>query len=168
MFKKLLLVLIGVILSINMAWAAATVTDTVYGYSITGSNVATSIIADTWVTATAYIPDNKIIYSGLIYRCLIAHTSGTFDTNLAAGKWVALTYATFWANGIGQNAATATDKTTFTAGISGASSTRIASFAILNTDTKIFSGDGLELINPQVTLGASTDIIYIYTTNQNF
>ena len=166
--KKLLFVILGVILSINMAWAAATVTQTVYGYSITGSNVATSIIADTWVTSTAYIPDNKVVYSGLIYRCLVAHTSGTFATDLAAGDWVALTYATFWVNGIGQKAAGATDTTSFTAGISGASSTRIASFAILNTDTKIFTGDGLELINPQVTLGASTDIIYIYTNNKNF
>jgi hypothetical protein len=44
--------------------------------------------ADDWVTATAYIVGDHVIHSTYIYYCLIAHTSGTFATDLAASKWV--------------------------------------------------------------------------------
>jgi len=44
---------------------------------------------DDWVTATAYAVDD-IIYSstGYYYKCLVAHTSGVFATDLAAADWV--------------------------------------------------------------------------------
>lgn len=43
-----------------------------------------------WATATAYeVGDVRIVASsGECYRCLVAHTSGTFATDLAASKWV--------------------------------------------------------------------------------
>lgn len=41
-----------------------------------------------WVTSTAYAINDAASVSGLWYRCLIAHTAGTFATDLAAGKWV--------------------------------------------------------------------------------
>lgn len=40
-----------------------------------------------WVTATAYAVGDIVQQSGSSYRCKIAHTSGTFATDLAAGKW---------------------------------------------------------------------------------
>ena len=40
-----------------------------------------------WVTAHAYVVDDQVSQSGDNFRCLIAHTSGTFATDLAAGKW---------------------------------------------------------------------------------
>lgn len=43
-----------------------------------------------WVTAHAYIagpPADVVQNNGSSYACLIAHTSGTFATDLAAGKW---------------------------------------------------------------------------------
>ena len=40
-----------------------------------------------WVTAKSYIIDDVVIESNKIYKCLIAHTSGTFSTDLAAVKW---------------------------------------------------------------------------------
>jgi len=43
-----------------------------------------------WLTATAYAIDDYRVDSTISYRCLIAHTSGTFATDLAAGKWEAL------------------------------------------------------------------------------
>ena len=43
---------------------------------------------DSWVTATIYAIDDLVIESNRIYKCLIAHTSGTFATDLAAVKWV--------------------------------------------------------------------------------
>jgi hypothetical protein len=41
-----------------------------------------------WATSTAYAINDAASVSGLWYRCLIAHTAGTFATDLAAGKWV--------------------------------------------------------------------------------
>jgi hypothetical protein len=51
-----------------------------------------SVPAD-WVTATAYVvgPPASIVRHPTtrnLYQCLIAHTSGTFATDLAAGKWL--------------------------------------------------------------------------------
>lgn len=43
-----------------------------------------------WVTATAYAVGALVLQSGTKYYCTTAHTSGTFATDLAAGKWYAL------------------------------------------------------------------------------
>lgn len=42
-----------------------------------------------WLTTTAYVVGDYVTESGTVYICLIAHTSGTFATDLAAGKWTA-------------------------------------------------------------------------------
>lgn len=44
-----------------------------------------------WVTATAYAVGDLRSNGGVNYYCTTAHTSGTFATDLAAGKWYALT-----------------------------------------------------------------------------
>jgi hypothetical protein len=44
--------------------------------------------ASAWVTSTAYVVGDTVSESGNIYYCLVNHTSGTFATDLAAGKWV--------------------------------------------------------------------------------
>lgn len=41
-----------------------------------------------WLTANPYNVNDIVIESDKIYRCLIAHTSGTFATDLVALKWV--------------------------------------------------------------------------------
>jgi hypothetical protein len=43
-----------------------------------------------WATATDYVVGDvrTVTASGECYRCLVAHTSGTFATDLAASKWV--------------------------------------------------------------------------------
>jgi hypothetical protein len=44
-----------------------------------------------WVTATAYaVGDVRTVSSNECYRCISAHTSGTFATDLAASRWVLL------------------------------------------------------------------------------
>ncbi len=43
----------------------------------------------TWTTARAYKINNTVTQTGVRYICIIAHTSGTFATDLAAGKWKA-------------------------------------------------------------------------------
>jgi hypothetical protein len=44
-----------------------------------------------WVTSHAYVVGNYVMNASTMYYCVIAHTSGTFATDLAAGKWVAQT-----------------------------------------------------------------------------
>jgi hypothetical protein len=45
---------------------------------------------ENWLTATSYEVDDVVIESNKIYQCEIAHTSGTFATDLAASRWVEL------------------------------------------------------------------------------
>jgi hypothetical protein len=41
-----------------------------------------------WITGTVYaVGDLRRSADGQVYKCLLAHTSGTFATDLAAGKW---------------------------------------------------------------------------------
>lgn len=46
-----------------------------------------------WLTATAYKVYDVVVQSSNTYVCAIAHTSGTFSTDLAANKWILI--ATF-------------------------------------------------------------------------
>jgi len=41
----------------------------------------------TWLTDTAYIARDTVFANNNFYRCEESHTSGTFSTDLAAGKW---------------------------------------------------------------------------------
>lgn len=41
-----------------------------------------------WATATAYVQRDAVTESGNLYICAVAHTSGTFATDLAAGRWM--------------------------------------------------------------------------------
>ena len=43
-----------------------------------------------WLTATAYTVGALVLQGGTKYYCTAAHTSGTFATDLAAGRWYAL------------------------------------------------------------------------------
>ncbi len=44
-----------------------------------------------WLTATAYAAKDLVTLGGQSYICVTAHTSGTFATDLAAGKWLVVT-----------------------------------------------------------------------------
>ena len=68
----------------------------------------------TWLTATAYQVNDVVIDSGSTYLCLVAHTSGTFATDLAASKWVELIDSTAYlrvANNLSDVASAATSRT---------------------------------------------------------
>lgn len=41
-----------------------------------------------WVTSTAYALGAYVTQGGKTYKCIAAHTSGTFATDLAANKWL--------------------------------------------------------------------------------
>ena len=47
--------------------------------------------AGAWVTAKVYAVTDTVTQAGNRYRCLVAHTAGTFSTELAANKWVLTT-----------------------------------------------------------------------------
>jgi hypothetical protein len=63
-------------------------TDNLYvaGVKVTSTS-ATPTWRGAWVTSTAYVVDQLVSDSGNTYICVEAHTSGTFATDLAAGKW---------------------------------------------------------------------------------
>ncbi|WP_045012287.1 hypothetical protein [Bradyrhizobium sp. LTSP849] len=44
--------------------------------------------AGPWLTATPYAVGNSAVQGASLYRALVAHTSGVFATDLAAGKWL--------------------------------------------------------------------------------
>jgi len=48
------------------------------------------VVRGSWVTATAYAVGDLVRNTTGAYVCLTAHTSGTFATDLAAGKWVTI------------------------------------------------------------------------------
>jgi hypothetical protein len=43
--------------------------------------------ATTWATLTAYTTSSIVLVSGARYQCAIAHTAGTWATDLAANRW---------------------------------------------------------------------------------
>jgi len=45
------------------------------------------IWAGTWATATNYNAQDIVRHANAYYYCIAAHTSGTFSTDLAAGRW---------------------------------------------------------------------------------
>ena len=55
------------------------------------AQVQASSTVTAWATSTAYVVGNFVTNSGTTYYCIVAHTSGTFATDLAAGKWRAQT-----------------------------------------------------------------------------
>jgi hypothetical protein len=44
-----------------------------------------------WATATAYVVGDIVQQGGISYRCISAHTSGTFATDLAFPRWIVTT-----------------------------------------------------------------------------
>jgi hypothetical protein len=55
-----------------------------------------------WTTATSYIPGDFVVDTNRYAVCLVAHVSGVFNTDLAAGRWVVLVDLS--ALGVGINA----------------------------------------------------------------
>jgi hypothetical protein len=51
--------------------------------TLTGSTSITD-----WATTTVYSVGNYVQTGAIIYKCIVAHTSGTFATDLSAGKWL--------------------------------------------------------------------------------
>ena len=63
----------------------------------TGDPITKALVSNgtlIWLTSTAYVVGDVVQTTSLTYKCLVAHASGTFATDLSAGDW-ALTTATF-------------------------------------------------------------------------
>lgn len=85
--------------------------------------------ADAWASGVAYAVQNSVVANGSLYRCLVAHTSGVFATDLAAGKWVLVT--PLQAGTDGTNGTNGTNG----AGYGGTSTTSLA----IGTGAKLFT-----------------------------
>ena len=166
MFRKFALVILGLILSTGICFATgATITQTEYGFSCTGGVDATRIVANTWVTSTAYVAGQRVVYQQKIYTCLLDHTSGTFATDLAAKDWSLAANSPYIAlniKAIGQKANTATDVSYLTSGAS-----TVVAAQIVNSNTVTYGQDGIILSNPIITLGNASDVVQIYTKSSN-
>ena len=62
------------------------------GATVTGISGSGTLPSEggNWATSTAYTPGNVVTQAGQRYECIVAHTSGTFSTDIAAVKWVSL------------------------------------------------------------------------------
>lgn len=59
-------------------------------FYMNGGQIAHTLSSvNAWVTATSYVVGDFVKESSVIYYCIVAHTSGVFATDLAAGKWIA-------------------------------------------------------------------------------
>lgn len=70
-------------------WDSSKSTNLYTGAVITKAKMSNGTLA--WVTATAYVVGDVVTNTALTYKCLVAHTSGTFATDLAAADWVLVT-----------------------------------------------------------------------------
>jgi hypothetical protein len=59
-----------------------------------------STFTTAWVTGHNYAVGDQVVQAGLPYTCLIAHTSGTFATDLAAADWVLDHFRTWAIEGV--------------------------------------------------------------------
>jgi hypothetical protein len=72
---------------VNLNYTGALDNEFVFNTGFTDIKCDGSGIA-AWVTDTAYTVGNCVAQGGLFYRCIVAHTSSTFATDLANGDWV--------------------------------------------------------------------------------
>jgi hypothetical protein len=61
-----------------------------------------------WATGTAYVLGANAVQNSALYRSLVAHTSGVFATDLAAGKWLFIVALPVGTNGVGYGGTSAT------------------------------------------------------------
>lgn len=129
-----------------------------------------------WVTAHAYIINDAVYQSNKIYRCLVAHTSGVFATDLAAAKWslvvdfnqyIVLATAQATASAASAAAAlvsetnagtSATDAALSAASLSGTSSTTLTPAVA----TKVFTTQSGKSFNGQWCLAYSSSVPTVY------
>lgn len=81
--------------SIEYYVLASGLTADAFQFALTAGGTAINTSAPSvtaWLTATAYIIGDVRSNGGTNYYCIVSHTSGTFATDLAAGKWMASTH----------------------------------------------------------------------------
>lgn len=114
--------------------------------------------AGAWLTATDYEPSDLVQDSGNTYVCVVSHTSGTFATDLAGGKWAL--FAAKGATGAGSGDVLAANNgseftpATFRANI-GLGSVATTTTAVTDWDDAVTNGfyhaDGAALNSPNAT-----------------
>jgi hypothetical protein len=135
---------------------------------VTGNTGATLIPQDTWVTSTSYYVGDVVVQTGHIYRCLVAHTSGTFSTDLTAVDWVKIGEKHIYIDRVTFDpVAASTDKAVFTCDsgdISAFHMTTALEHIPFATSTK----GGVGFTNLKVTLTGSTDVVNIFVDQDKY
>jgi hypothetical protein len=110
--------------------------------------------ATIWTTATAYSVGNTVFNGQLLYRCLVAHTSGVFATDLAAAKWLKI--ADFTAAGGVSSFGAATGAIVLGTGLTMAGQTlNVAGVKSLGAQTgDITLGAGLSMVGSELDVTA--------------
>jgi hypothetical protein len=103
---------------------------------------------DLWVTATAYAADDLVKYNGVVYKCLIAHTSDVFTVDLAAVNWGLKTdWVTATSYAIGDQAYNSGyNYTCLVAHTSGTFATDLAALKWVLSETIAMSEDGVTYV----------------------
>lgn len=96
-----------------------------------------------WTTATAYAIGANVLQSGSLYRCLVAHTAGTFATDLTALKWVLVGALAVGPQGVQGPTGAGTQGIQGNTGATGLGygGTSATSLLIANSVTKLFTLD---------------------------
>ncbi len=174
--KKVISLLLALLLISTSAFATAvSCTRTEYGYTCTGGTTAGLVVADTWQTSTAYTVGQKVTNGGTVYKCKVAHTSGTFSTDNTAGKWTTGATAILWVTMMNLSpVGAATDTATFT------SASGNVHAGVLNQyepNIQFPSGSpnnpssviqGTPFSNLKVSMTAATDVLDVYIAGDNF
>ena len=154
----------------NYVWATAVqCVKTDWGYTCSSGTTAAPVIQDTWVTSTAYTYGMKVSQSGHLYKCLVAHTSGTFATDLTAKDWVKIGESTVWVTQVNFYPAASTDISQFTASASNWSAMTLtanqANVSFVPTPTSV---EGQNFWNLLVAHTNTSDVTNLYVSMDNF
>lgn len=117
-----------------------------------------------WVTATGYLVADGVEHDGSSYICLVAHTSGTFATDLAAAKWelFAAKGETGATGSAGSNGTNGTNGTDGADGADGTDPGVLLTWDDVNTDSDPGAGN---LRADNDALGSAT-LLYVSKTNR--
>lgn len=100
----------------------------------TGATGVTYPWLGTWLTGQSYLMNDTVYHNGNGYVCLIAHTSGAFNTDLASGDW-----ELFVAQGATGATGSLTDPSClFRVYMNAAANTGNSAFAQVVFDTEVF------------------------------
>ena len=137
---------------------ASAISDAEDAIAATVSELTTITDRGAWVTSTAYAVKDLVTYDSVKYICLAAHTSGTWATDLAAGRW-----AVYQGDGKLLGASV-----TYTVGATGDFSTINAALAFVSEYRPVYDAAGIRVTIQLQTGFTVTEQIIIDAVDLSF